>query len=460
MNANRLVPLIAVLVLGIFAVVIVRSFAPSPDVVQIAEPPDLADPEADTPADTIRTLTAQLTTTRETVESAQSERNALQQQLAETKRELQNLRSQITAPAATRGLADRLDRLQDDVAALSAAGRTAAASTSADFGLPDLPISTPDSPPSLDLVWIEPLDAMDSPSPDGPGQGAAALGDRAGSTISSGADSLLDRQLPGMDDGEPIYTIPRNATLMGATGFTAMIGRVPIEGVVADPVPFKLLIGADNLAANGLRVPEVHGMVVSGYGIGDWTLSCVHGRIMSITFVFDDGTIQTVSADDDAGSLLNAANNNTAPGAGFGTADDDTLGWVSDNRGIPCVPGRRITNAPAYLAQRIGLSAAEAAAASAALSETTRVVNPLGGVQSTVTGDTGAYVLGNTVSAGIDEIDDWVADRITNSYDAIFAEPGATVAVHLSEEIPIDYDPTGRRLNHLTGSSDATVRLD
>ena len=32
-------------------------------------------------------------------------------------------------------------------------------------------------------------------------------------------------------------------------------------------------------------------MVWSGTAVGDWTLSCVTGRLESVTFVFDDGTI-------------------------------------------------------------------------------------------------------------------------------------------------------------------------
>jgi hypothetical protein len=47
-------------------------------------------------------------------------------------------------------------------------------------------------------------------------------------------------------------TVPRNATLIGATAMTALVGRVPVQGQVRDPMPFKVITGADNLAANGL----------------------------------------------------------------------------------------------------------------------------------------------------------------------------------------------------------------
>ena len=66
---------------------------------------------------------------------------------------------------------------------------------------------------------------------------------------------------------------------------TALIGRVPVDGTVNDPFPFKVLIGPDNLTANGVELPEVAGAVVSGTASGDWTLSCVRGQIRSMTFV-------------------------------------------------------------------------------------------------------------------------------------------------------------------------------
>ncbi|MBC8946338.1 integrating conjugative element protein [Xenorhabdus indica] len=76
---------------------------------------------------------------------------------------------------------------------------------------------------------------------------------------------------------KPVYTLPENATLVGSQAMTALLGRVPINGTVTDPYPFKILIGKDNLTANGIELPEVEGAVVSGSASGDWTLSCVRG---------------------------------------------------------------------------------------------------------------------------------------------------------------------------------------
>lgn len=76
-----------------------------------------------------------------------------------------------------------------------------------------------------------------------------------------------------------MYTLPENSTLVGSRAMTALLGRVPIDGKVTDPYPFKVLIGKDNLTANGIQLPDVEGAIVSGTATGDWTLSCVRGDV-------------------------------------------------------------------------------------------------------------------------------------------------------------------------------------
>jgi integrating conjugative element protein (TIGR03752 family) len=87
------------------------------------------------------------------------------------------------------------------------------------------------------------------------------------------------------------------------------------------------------------------------------------------------------------------------------------LGWISDEQGIPCITGERKTNAPAFLTQRIGVMAIQAAAEAAANAETTSIVSNAGSVANSVTGDTGRFVLGKTLSGGSDEISKWLLER-------------------------------------------------
>ncbi|EGH18019.1 hypothetical protein Pgy4_34231, partial [Pseudomonas savastanoi pv. glycinea str. race 4] len=102
----------------------------------------------------------------------------------------------------------------------------------------------------------------------------------------------------------------QNSTLMGSVAMSALIGRVPVDGTVNDPYPFKVLIGPDNLTANGIDLPDVAGAVASGTASGDWTLSCVRGQIKSLTFVFNDGTVRTLPAPAQGGNQQNNNQNN------------------------------------------------------------------------------------------------------------------------------------------------------
>jgi len=275
------------------------------------------------------------------------------------------------------------------------------------------------------VVWIDPLDA---PPPD-------ANGDRIfPQPIESVFSKISGEPLQGESDQpglEPVYTVPRNATLVGARGFTALVGRIPVGGQVVDPFPFKVLVGEDNLAANGIVVPELFGMVFSGRAVGDWTLSCVRGEVFSVTYVFQDGSIQSY------------------PEGDLEIQESRPIGWISDAYGVPCVTGERRTNAQSFLTQRIGLSAAAAAAEAAAASETTTTVSGATGTStSAVTGDTTAFVRNRTVSAGIDEISRWLDERQAQSFDVIYVPPGNELVVHVTRELGLDRDPQGRKVNH------------
>jgi integrating conjugative element protein (TIGR03752 family) len=125
--------------------------------------------------------------------------------------------------------------------------------------------------------------------------GAAPVASSGSATQAAMAAAAAAEQAKPAD--EPYYTLPENSTLAGVTAMTSIIGRVPINGRVTDPMQFKALIGRDNLAANGWELPEdLAGMVVTGIAIGDMALSCSEGKVRSITFVFNDGSIRTVSS--------------------------------------------------------------------------------------------------------------------------------------------------------------------
>jgi len=463
-TSNRLLPILAGAVLLMLVFVTLKSCSTDEnEAVVLDSVPQAPAPDADTPADTIKTLTAN-------VAAMTAEVEALRRDNADLRKENQALltnRTQIEENVATRVKRELLAREHDEdnrvridsglLSSLTARVDALAESlttTQTHDRANDIPVGlgldgVGQGAAVDDIRWVEPLDHR------GSGEEGKGMLDRVPHTTSGYLDAAATKTgNVARGVGErieqartlPVYTVPRNATLIGATAMTALVGRVPVQGQVRDPMPFKIITGADNLAANGLTVPGVQGMVWSGTAVGDWTLSCVTGRLDSVTFVFDDGTIRTLSSDDREARSGDS---------------DKSLGWISDAQGIPCISGERKTNAPAFLTQRIGVMAIQAAAGAAAAAETTAVVSDVGSVTNSVTGDTGAYVLGKTVEGGSDEVAKWLLERQAQSFDAVFVPAGIPVAIHVDRELPIDLDPIGRKLAHATATQgNHRTRLD
>ena len=473
LRGNRLLPVLALLVAGLVVFIAYRSWsAPDIDPGQpvMAELPKTPAPDADSPAETVKTLSAQVADVQKRMKDQNERSEQLLRQKEDLRRELEARQAedmrqrQSEDKSAFEALTQRIDDLSGRVSTLAAARGDPAApqDTHGDIppglGLDDPGHEAPAAPDRESLVWTEALGQREVATTGALQRVSNVLSetaDKAGGLLEEGreqAGEALDSARSRVSDAvsepaeknstpralEPRYTINRNATLMGATAWTALIGRIPINGTVSDPVPFKVLVGVDNLAANGLTLPpELRGMVMSGVAIGDLTLKCVFGRLTSATFVFADGTIRTEAAE-----------------------GNGSLGTITDRHGT-CVSGELITNAPAFLAQRTGVMALETAAEAAAAAQTTTDRTALGTSVSAVTGDANKYVLGKTLAGGASEIRRWFDERQKQSFDAIFVRPGESLVLNIDQELHIDYDPNGRRLDHAQGSAtQRRARLD
>ena len=471
---NRVIPIIGGIVLVIAIAVAVKSGERRPEPELMAKLPKAAAPDVDTPADTVRSLSAQVAQMVDQTRRLTEENQKLREQNAaavdQEKRVADKVRAELAndIERASRQDDKTLTALSQQLEKLRSRIAVSEQTRSITPPLADMPVGFGygDSGIAGAIHWIEALDAPAAGTSDQEPTFASLPG---GSLLHAGSatrepDTLADAVLnpvravagsggkatPARPQVEPVYTIPANATLTQSTAFSALVGRTPVGGQVQDPMPFKVLIGADNLAANGHQIPGLEGMVMSGIAVGDWTLSCVRGTIQSATFVFDDGRVQTFGG--------------TSRGTGQGAnRQQEGLGWISDRFGVPCISGERITNAPTFLAQRIGVTALTAAAEAAAASQTTSTVSNEGTANTTVTGDQGEYVLGKTVSGGAQEIGTWLTERQASAFDAVFVAAGNPVVVHLDVTLPIDYDPAGRRLDHharLAGPGGAYGYLD
>ncbi|MBX9410220.1 TIGR03752 family integrating conjugative element protein [Pseudomonas baetica] len=310
------------------------------------------------------------------------------------------------------------------------------------------------------LQWIEPSDA---PSTDARGKtttSSALSLPTAFNSLEGMKNNAIDRsqkQLRAVTKGErdltrsvdrtkgakPVYTIPENATLLGSVAMTALIGRVPVDGTVNDPYPFKVLVGPENLTANGIDLPDVAGAVMSGTASGDWTLSCVRGQVESITFVFTDGTIRTVpqpKAIASRNASTQSSNTDKIRGG---------LGYLSDPYGIPCIAGERRSNAQQYLGSQSLITAAGAGVAVLLGDERNNSsVISSGGSAFGVTSSSGNSALNSILSGGVSDIREWVNKLYGEAFAAVYVPPAAQVALHLDHEITIDYEPMGRSVRH------------
>ena len=438
MNANLLVKAgIAVVLAAVAMMVVVRCSRDEAASVGIAptvggEPlsPETAAAigiEGDTPDDTVRTLIASVRETNQRLARLESANDSLRGDNAR----LRDMRSSVVAEVAG-DLSDEAARLREENREVVADARNEIAGLKDEIErlLKLAPVGGRAAEPqqAAGTVWLPPMEREAADA------GLLPWGGGPGGAIPIGNDGK-NKEAPPV---RPIYTIPKNATLIGARAFTALIGRVPVgaDARVTDPYFFKLIVGGDNLAANGHEIPELAYAVASGEAIGDWTLGCVSGDVTSMTFVFADGRIVTVPEARDVST-------------GSGSTRAVRLGGLSDDHGNPCIAGERVTNAAAYLGQSAAALTLGAAAEGLAAAQTQTYAGGVAGTASTVVdGDLGRYAVGRGLSGAAQEVARWLRERQAQEYDAVYVAPGARVAVHVDEELKIDYDPAGRLVRH------------
>ncbi|MHB0818464.1 TIGR03752 family integrating conjugative element protein [Stutzerimonas stutzeri] len=420
----------------------------------------------DTPKDTVATLVGQVKGMRQDVESVKLENKRLQEENSKLRNDRdgihQNVKNtleeaEIKGQQKTEQLFSVVDALQSQLNQLKKTGPGRG-------GYDDIPVGLGLEGNGLagsrsntdELVWHKPLDVIPTDRSGNreladsfPGSFSSLSGSLAGldSNPISQSQKNLRANIKGerdIEEATPAFTIPENSTLMGSVAMTAMIGRVPIQGSVTDPYPFKVLIGADNLIANGIELPDVEAAVVSGTATGDWTLSCVSGSINSLTFIFQDGRVRTVPAP----QPVTSGQNNSS--------QRSNIGWISDAYGVPCISGTRKTNAASFISSQFLMGALAAGGEAYASRETTTSADSSGS-SSAVTGNMGSYILGKAGAGGMEDVRKWAMERYGQTFDAVYVPPGQEVAIHITSEIPIDYEQNGRKVKY---ESNQTALLD
>ena len=370
------------------------------------------DAESDTAAEEVTALSNEIAVLRKQMEE---EQQANQNQIISLNQIIESLEGQIARSAQDGSLgtevATVLDTLSERIAAVE-----------------QRPLVTPSAQtdpyevqPSAagGTVWIEPLVAPP------PTVVAAAAG---AAPLPVGPD--------------PRLTIPPSSVVF-TQALTALVGRIPVNGRIENPWRFKLISTAENFTSKHYHVPDLEGVIWTGVAHGDYTLSCVSGTIDTITYVFRDGAVHTQRSESNADDITQG------------------LGWISDEYGNPCVPGVLKTNAPQYLRRSILASTASGLVRGYADAQTTRTSDEISGRTTTsVTGDVTDYALASAAADAVTTSERWMAQRLDQSFDAIYVAAGHRVAVHLEQQIELDYDTLGRQLDHSVPRHSQTALKD
>lgn len=230
-------------------------------------------------------------------------------------------------------------------------------------------------------------------------------------------------------DGEPIKTpvatIPVNSPLLNSVTLSTLIGRVPKGGQVFEPFNFYIQTGMDNWTSQDHEIPFLERAIWRGVATGDKDLECIRGKVLTVTFVFSDETIQTVE----------------------GTKAEPLAELVSTT-GSNCVPGTYVSNTGKYIAM-YGLGGGLAGLGEAiAQNETISNFTSNGNLVSSVNGNTGNFLAGRALSASAVKASEIIDDEYRNSFASVVLESGVTVNLMALQQIEIDHNQGGRKVSY------------
>jgi len=380
---------------------------------------------SDTPVETLKTLTAEVSTVQQQNQLLVEQNKALIEQdkktLAEFKTDVMNQVQQQVSTFKTENQA-LMEDAKKSIGQVSQSNNNGSNNNGTTNNTDN------------HLVWVDDLQA--SPSSDAlSAKGLQSTDDNNSGLLLNSSSTSTSTEEPDIKQKKKsvaYYTIPVNATLTGAIALQPIIGRVPIDGKVPDPYTFKAVIGAKNLAANGIDIPpDIQGIVVAGVASGDMLGSCARGEITAMTFVFVDGRISTTQA-----------------------KLGEYLGSIAAANGNPCIKGSFHSNAAIYLGAQATLAGMQGygnALSQSQLSNTTSATT--GASISQLIGNANQYAFGQGFSAAAQSASKWWEQRVQNSFDFIFVpnvDPNTgkklKLNINITQEVAIDYDFNKRKV--------------
>lgn len=418
----------------------------------------------DSPTDTLRTLgvayqksEAEKAQLAKALEQTQAQ---MAQQQSQNDMQVEALENQLTLlterlNTSLSSIEEKVSQSRDEFRARQAPVRDSMHSYEEELGLDSprqgLPTGTGSGigyaqPGGDGLIWTEPLDATQ----DKDGNWLTPATQATGHMLDGLSDDFdqAGRFDANKNQGTPVYTLHRGAMLANAVSMTALMGRIPMNGQVTDPYPFSMIVGKENLLANGFTLPDVQGAIVTGTVTGDWSLSCVRGVVESIDFIRADGSILSFPEEEEA---IDSGFDGTSVKTG-------DLGFLADPNGNPCLTGERISNAPEYLTTQGLLDAASAAANAVAISQQTISVD---GSTSTsaMTGNAAKNAAAESAAAFTGTVSEFIQARMGASFDIIYTPPGTKASIHLRKPVTLRAPTQPVRVRYDTLSQGASYAL-
>ena len=68
--------------------------------------------------------------------------------------------------------------------------------------------------------------------------------------------------------------------------------------------------------------------------------------------------------------------------------------------------------------------------------------------------------MGKIIGQGVNDVSSWVNKLYGQAFAEVYVQPGAKVAVHLDQQLTIDYELQGRKVNYRSGARHASTSLD
>ncbi|WP_045391772.1 hypothetical protein [Vibrio rotiferianus] len=271
------------------------------------------------------------------------------------------------------------------------------------------------------------------------GEQGAGLFDNIRNPFEKGGD--LAKALPSskvVDDAVkeiksiPYGTIPADSNIFDVVNLNSLYGRIPRKKSNYEPYEFSLVLSSDTLMANGFSFPQIDNAMMSGYAVGDRALSCVRGYVTSFTFIFSDGRIFQQMA----------------------SSEKEPLAVIGDKWGNGCVKGEIIEDIDSYITAQAAIAGLSTYSDQVAKQQ--QSVYSVGNSTSLdLTGSSAKLAAGTVGTGALNQTAKILADRYESYHAGVYVPQGGSVTVKLKQNINIDYDPKGRKVNY--GASENTA---